>query len=85
MSNQVMNKLYAETLKSNHFQKHAAVITKNSKKVVSISHNSSRSKFHISSQSVLNCSMHAELGALKKLIKCKLKPRKGGYCVLRRP
>lgn len=78
----VMNRLHQETHKSNHIHQHAAIITKNSKKPVCVQHNTNRTKFHVQGTSIINCSMHAEIAALRKLLKRVLKPRKKTYCVL---
>lgn len=78
----VMNRLHEETRKSDHIHQHAAIITKNSKKPVCVQHNTKRTKFHVSSTPIINCSMHAEIAALRKLLKRVLKPRKQKYCVL---
>lgn len=78
----VMSRLHNETQKSHHIQQHAAIITKNSRRPVQVMHNTNRSKYNLSRQSVINCSLHAEMAVLSKLLRSTLKPRKKKYCVL---
>ena len=78
----VLTRLHNETQKSNHIQQHAAIITKNTKRPVFITHNTERSKYTLSGHGIINCSMHAEMAVLGKLLRCSLKRRKKKYCVL---
>ena len=79
----LLTKMYNETQKSNLLQQHAAVITKNSKKIIVSTHNISRSKYVLlHSKAVLTCSFHAETAALHELLKRVLKTSKKKLCAL---
>ena len=80
----ISNKLHDDTQKSAQIQKHAAIITKNSKRPVASRNNTNRSTYYLTDKSVLTCSMHAEIAVLRVILKRVLKSSNKRPCVLRR-
>mgnify|MGYP006154845511 CR=1 FL=1 len=78
----IMRKLHDEANKSCVNYKHAATITKNSKRSIYTGHNTKRTRYRINNNPILNCSFHAEMSVLHRLLKSILKPRKKKYCLL---
>lgn len=80
-NNTFLQNLQTEAKKSPVRAQHAATITKGRKPIFT-EHNSKRTSYHLHHKKVLNCSMHAEMAALQRLLRCSLKARKKGWCVL---
>lgn len=76
-----LQNLQTEAKKSPVRAQHAATITKGRRPIVT-EHNSKRTSYRLHHKKILNCSMHAEMAALHRLLNCSLKARKKKLCVL---